>query len=378
MRSSVPCAVALALVACSSVPPRPAAADATGLPQRPVDAASAARRDELTRTATAALLERRYAEAERDAMAALQIDPRAPRALAVRGMAVLQRARRSDPPDLPLAEAGETDAVLAVQLAPDDAFVGWLHAALLAETGHLSAAAAAADAALERCAAAPPAERAALLGIAGTYHYELGEERAALPLLQAYTGLRPGDASAHYRIGACLLRIAAVPTGPRGPLVAQQQAEAAAVAFDRSAQLAPQDLEAALAIGTAWLRAAELAAERKDDATRDRHHAAAVQLFQRLAGEWPQVAEPSFRLGLGAEAAGDRQAARAAYTAALERDAEHLGALLNLAALALADGDQASAAGLLQRALDLPPERSDLREAERKRIAERLRTLRVQ
>ncbi|MBL8726233.1 MAG: hypothetical protein JNK49_19470 [Planctomycetes bacterium] len=377
MRSFAPFAMALALAACSSVPPRPVAADAESLPQRLVDAPSAARRDELIRTAIAALLERRYAEAERDAVTALAIDPRAPRALAVRGMAVLQRARRTEPPDLQLAEAGETDAVLAAQLAPADAFVGWLHAALLAETGHLSAAAAAADAALERCAAAPPAERAALLGIAGTYRYELGEERAALPLLQAYTGLRPGDATAHYRIGACLLRIAQVPTGPRGPLVAQQQAEAAAAAFERSVQLAPQDLDAALAIGTAWLRAAELAGERKDDAVRDRHRAAAVQLYQRLAAEWPQAAEPCFRLGIAAEAALDRPAARAAYAAALERDAEHLGALLNLANLALADDDRSSAAGLLQRALAVPAERSDLRDAERKRIAERLRNLTV-
>ena len=56
--------------------------------------------------------------------------------------------------------------------------------------------AAVAEAALTRTTAAPAEERAPLFGLAGRYRYELGEERAALPLLQAYVGLRPDDAAA--------------------------------------------------------------------------------------------------------------------------------------------------------------------------------------
>src|SRR5690606_20292251 len=110
-------------------------------------------------------------------------------------------------------------------------------------------------------AGAPASELSALLGTAGTYRYELGEERAARPHLEAYVALRPDDSAAHFRLGASLLSIANTPLGSPPPYaIAQAEAEAAAAAFARCYELAPGDEDAALSVVTAWLRAAELAA----------------------------------------------------------------------------------------------------------------------
>ncbi|HEX5054651.1 MAG TPA: tetratricopeptide repeat protein [Planctomycetota bacterium] len=320
-----------------------------------------------------AAVRRRYVEAETEANAALGIDPRAARARAVLAMVLLQRAKLQDPPDSFAANAGETESLLAERLAPKDAFVGWMRAVFLAEAGHMSAAAAAAEAALARTTAAPAAERAALLGAAGTYRYELGEERAALPHLQAYVGLRPDDASATFRIGWCLLRIAEVPEGPNGPLVAQQRAEAAAKAFARCVELAPGDEDAALAVGAAYLRAAELAGKRKDFAVRDERRTQADRQFREVAARFPGNAEAMFRLAVLAEHDGQLAEARAAYEQALQRDPRHLGSLLNLAAMHDADGHHVEAEALLTRALRAA-EPAQLTAEERSRIEQRLRS----
>ncbi|MEO6593360.1 MAG: tetratricopeptide repeat protein [Planctomycetota bacterium] len=322
--------------------------------------------------AVRAVVRRQYGEAETEARAALGIDPRAARARSVLAMVMLQRANLRDPPDVFEANAGENEALLAEQLAPDDAFVGWMRAVFLAEAGHMSAAAAAAEAALARTADAPATERAALLGAAGTYRYELGEERAALTLLQAYIGLRPDDAIASFRIGWCLLRIAEVPQGPRGMQVAQNNAEAAALAFARAAALAPGDEEAALAVGAAWLRAAELAEKRQDLAIRDERQRQAAQQFRDVAARFPGNAEASFRLGVLAERSGQLDEARAAYAQAMQRDAQHVASLLNLASLFEADGHYAESQALLERTLDADRQRAELTAEERSRIQNRL------
>ena len=80
---------------------------------------------------------------------------------AVRGMVTLQQAAAVDPIEWRGLRQGESEMAVARLLAPADAFVGWLHAVFLSESGHVSAAAAAAEAALERCADAPAAEKAA-------------------------------------------------------------------------------------------------------------------------------------------------------------------------------------------------------------------------
>lgn len=361
-------------VACAGTSPRPELARADSLPTRTLAPADAVRLAGLVDEAVQTIVLRRYDEAERLARAALELDPRCARARAVLGMVMLQRGKLADPPDLFLVHGGEVETVLAEQLAPADAFVGWMRAVFLAEAGHMSAAAAAAEAALARTTAAPLNERAALLGVAGTYRYELGEERAALPLLQAYVGIRPEDAAAHFRIGSCLLRIAAVPYGPKEKalVVAQDNADKAARAFARSFEQAPGDEDAGLAVGGAMLRAAELAADRGDAAARDQRWRDAEAQFDKVAGLFLGSAEPLFRLGVVAEARGAAAEAQAAYGKALDREPTHLGSLLNLAAL-LDDGQApVRVVELLQRALQVDAAGAGLTKDERRRIEARI------
>lgn len=350
------------VVACSGVSPLPEGADASTLPVREVTADEAALLAAHVEQATTAIVRARYDDAESAANDALALDPRAARARAVLGMVKLQRALRDDPPPLADVNAAETEVRLAEQLAPGDAFVGWMHAAFLAEAGHMSAAAAAAEAALGRAGGATPDERAALLGIAGTYRYELGEERAALPHLRGYIELRADDAPAHFRLGACLLRIAAVP----------QDAEDAAKAFDRCVELTPGDVDAALAGAAATWRAAELADKANDAGARDELRAATTARLQAIAERFPDHAEPLFRLGVVAEGGGAPAAARAAYERALERDAAHVPSLLNLAAMLDASGEGAGAIGLLQRALAADAGQPSLTASERRRVRARI------
>lgn len=375
-RSRLPVLGLAALAACAGVSPRPEAADASRLPTATPTAEEKADLAREVDACVRSVVQRHYDDAERSARAALAIDPRCARARAVVGMVMLQRARLEEPPDLMLANGGESETVLAEQLAPEDPFVGWMRAVFLAESGHMSAAAAAADAALVRTVKAPPDERAALLGVAGTYHYELGEERAALPLLQAYVGIRPEDATANFRIGSCLLRIAAVPAGAQADLVAQLQAEDAAKAFARCVELAPGDEDAALAIGTALLRAADLAGKRGDEALRDKRRAEAAAQFEKVASQFLGSAEACFRCGVVAEARGDRAAAEAAYGKALDRDGAHLGSLVNLAALLDRGDTRERALELWRRAAMADAAKSGLTAGERRWLESRLRETR--
>jgi len=370
----------LALIAgCAGVSLRPELANADTLPVYELSAADQQELAVVLDRAKEAMVRQHYEEAEEHALRALDIDPRAARARAVVGMVLLQRAKRRDPPDVFEANAGETEMLLAEQIAPNDAFVGRMRAVFLAETGHMSAAAAAAEAALLRATDAPAADRAALLAIAGNCRYELGEERAALPHLQACFGLQPDDATTAFRIGSCLFRIAAVPEGAKAVEVAQIKAEEAARAFARCAELAPGDADAALAVGAALVRAAELAAQRKDLAAPERRTQQeqrwqqAEQQFRRVAERFPESAEPMFRLGVLAETRGDIPASHQAYLQALVRDHQHLGSLLNLAALLEASGDAAAAASLLERALAADAARAGLSAGERRLVQQRLR-----
>jgi tetratricopeptide (TPR) repeat protein len=364
-------------VACAGVSVRPDDADASALPTVSLSTADSEALASLVRLAIESLERRHDADAEHHARRALELDPRSARARAVLGASICRQSALDDPPDLLRANAGEAELILASRLAPADPFVGWLHASMLADAGHLSAAAATAEAALQRTTGAPAAERSELIGVAGTCRYELGEERAALPHLQAYVAIRPDDATASFRLGVCLLRLAETPTGPRpnSLVVAQSHAEAAARAFGRCAELAPGDADAALAGGAALLRAAELAAERRDQAAADERRQAAEQQFRDVAARFPANAEALFRAGVVAELRGDDAAARQDYLAALARDPNHLGSLLNLAAChERSDGPAADASvrELLQRALQVGVGRGALSTAERDRIRTRL------
>jgi eukaryotic-like serine/threonine-protein kinase len=359
-----------ALAACAGVSPDPAAARAETLPQVALTPADLAARDAAADRAREAVVRRRYDEAEAAARSALALDPRCAPARAVLGMVLLQRGNLVDPPDLHLTRAGEVEVELARQLAPDDLFVGWMRAVFLAESGHLSAAAAAAEDALTRAENAPPAERAALLGIAGTYRYELGEERAALPHLQAYVALRADDAAAHYRLGWTLLRLAEVPQGPPpgSLLVAQRRAEAAVRAFERYGTMAPGDRETAVAVASARQRASALAEQRGDTAARDEHQRAFVDGLREASARFPDHAELPFVLGVDAVRRGAVDEARAAYREALQRDPRHPGSLMNLGALLAVAGERAEAQRTFAKLLAVDAESPVLTPRERRRI----------
>lgn len=379
----------VALVGCG-VAPRPDRADASTLPQRALDPAAVAALTLLVDQAIAAVSLRDYETAEAAARDALAIDPRSARARAVLAIVTLQAAAISDPADSRELLGGELQMRLAQQLAPEDPFVGWMHAVFLAESGHLSAAAAAAEQALPFAATAPGAARVALLRIAGAYRYELGEERAAVPHLQQYVLLRPDDPVARFHLAAALLRLAATPQGlpPVSLLVAQRQAEEAARAFLRCQELMPADAEVAVATVTAHLRAEELAIERlaklpggqeraeeqqRIAGERDANRQSADSMMEQALQRFPGSASVQFQAALIAEATPDAELASTCYQRAINLDPAHLPSLLNLAELLVRTGEPAAAAGLLRRALDAPASRRELTNEERKRIEDWLR-----
>ncbi len=366
----------LLLASCAGVAPDPSAASIDGLAVVTLDAAAAEALRAAEQEAVEAAAARRFEAAGRAARAALAVDPRAARARAVLGVVALHRASESDPIEWRGLRRGETELALARQLAPNDAVVGRMHAAFLAESGHTSAAAQAAEDALARCEDAPDDERAALLGAAATYRYELGEERAALPHLRAYVALRPEDAGAHFRLGASLLVIARTPQGVPPPYRrAQAEALESARAFARCLELSPEDEEAALSVATATLRAAALA--RLDRASdRAARAAEAAGLEQRAldhlraaADRFGDSAEARFRAGVVAAQLGQPDLAQASYRAALERDGGHVGSLLNLASMESARGERAAAQARLERALAEDARSPRLSGEERRRIA---------
>jgi tetratricopeptide (TPR) repeat protein len=320
--------------------------------------------------------ETRTDDAVRLVAAALDRDPRCGRALAVQALVRWRQAQaEAMPPPLHDTNAAEAALRQALAAAPDDAFAGLALATFLGDVGHLSAAAEAAEAALARASAPARADRADLLATAAACRFELGEERAALPHLQAAIALQPDDAALHYRLGSALLAIAATPQDrePTSLLTAQRQAEAAARAFARCYELTPTDVGAGLAIPAASLRAADLAADRGAAADeRLALVAAATDQARAVAVRFPAAAEPWWWLGLAAERAQDAATAANAYDEALARDPEHAGALLNRAALADAAGDGAAAKALLQRALDADAKKPCLDDGERKRARARL------
>tara|TARA_R110002072_G_scaffold264409_2_gene423128 strand:- start:7984 stop:9228 length:1245 start_codon:yes stop_codon:yes gene_type:complete len=366
------------LVACSAVSPDPSKATIEDLPVVVLNDEQVASCAKLEGSAVDAVVRRRYEQAQALANRVLAINPRSAKARAVLGMVKLQMASTQQPSDWFSVRAGEVEMELAKQLDPNSAFVGWMHAVFLAESGHMSAAAAAAEEALARSVDALPSERAALLGTAGTYRYELGEERAARPHLESYVALRPDDSAAHFRLGSSLLSIAKTPQGSPPPYsTAQAEAEAAAVAFERCFQLAPGDVDAGLAVATAWIRAAELANLQGSEAKqqRDELYAKARDYLQKLVTPFPKNPEIYFRLGVLASLQDEPSAEYMTYQylTALDLDPNHVGSLLNLAGLMIAEGEVEAARSLMIRVMATGGGSADLTNKERERIGRWLR-----
>jgi tetratricopeptide (TPR) repeat protein len=321
---------------------------------------------ELAATAIADLDARRYESAEDTARTALALDPACPRARAALGLALANRGALVDPMPLHLQNQADGETLWAARRDPTDPVVVRLRARFLALVGHYSAAAEVAEAWLSTARFPLDGDGVALLALAAEWRYELGEERAALRHLRPLVEVRPDDAIAHFRLGSCRLRTATMAA----------EAIAAVPAFARCAELAPGDADAHRSVGCAQARAAELARQAEGDVAAREHLQAAAGTFTAVAALFPEDAETCFQLGVVREALGDAAAAATAYERALARSADHLGALLNLAALRLAGSAEAAAVAagrqLLQRALEVDAAHGGLSEAERSAVRELL------
>lgn len=367
------------MLGCRGVSPDPAVLATEPLPASASTADARAAASAHAQRALAAWEAGQPEQAEEAARDALDRDPGLLRARAILGRCLQERAMRQTPPDLALLNQADGETLRAATLAPADPVVGRLRAGFLERAGHITAAAAAAESALAQLPSTAAGEsldpdRVALIAMAADLRYELGEERQALPWLRQLTTQRPGDARAWFRLGVCL-------AGGQDAAAL----ESAAAAFQRSAELTPADRAGWLAQGSALYRAAEAAARAGDEARRERHLVAAAAVFGAAAEQFPADGEPCFRQGLVLESAADPSGAAAAYRRALQRQADHGGALLNLAGLLAQHEAEDPVAGaeareLLRRALDgaragtirlTPPERERieayLRESQRGR-----------
>src|SRR5262245_39133631 len=343
--------LALVLCGCGGVSPSPAAMAARALPVAdPGVDLDAVRRDE--QAARELLAQRRHAEAEALAEQVLARAPRSARAHGVLGLALLEQAladvppdrASQNPPELELQNRADGETLTALTLQPADPVVGWLRASFLARLGHLSAAAAAAEATLARAAESEDPDRLELVAFAGWCCYELGEEQRALVHLRALVGTRRENP---YLLGASLLRTATDATG----------AIEAAAAFVRCAELDDR-YDVQLAVVAAHVRAAEFARGDGKAELANQQLELAAQVAAAVAERFAESAKVWFHVGVVAELRQDRAGAIAAYERALRQDGDHLGSLLNLANLLAGDpGTAPRARELWRRALDGP--RSD-------------------
>lgn len=349
---------AACLLACRGASPDPEAM-ARDLPAA-ATLSDAARQDVRSTAdrAVEALDAGRLEGAEELARQALERDPACARARAVLANCVFARAARSQPPELHLQQEADGETLRAVALAPADPVVARLRGAFLAATLHLSAAAETAERLLQQPPAGLDHEWLELFRAAGMWRFQLGEERAAREWLRIAVQA-PVDAQAFFTYGLCMLRTAQVAT----------DATTAAWAFREASGLDPANVEAAYGVHRAYARAAALASKAGERTQADGFLQSALDAAAGLAARRPADPEPEFDAGNMLAEAGKADAAAGAWERALERDAHHIGALLNLAHLR-APTDKAAAAALLQRALAAAGEdRTKLSDDERRRIA---------
>jgi len=271
-------------------------------------------------TARDHLAAQRFEEALDESREALSLDPRHARARAVLARALVGVARQElgaeSPLPLDVEREAEGESKSALALAPADPFVGAAHANVLAQTGHLTAALAAAEACLAAGQADGSVDRTDLVAHAAEWAFELGEDRRAISHLRALSDLRPEDATTHHRLGVCLLRTA-TDVG---------DAVAASRAFTHCVERRSDDVEAQLDAVKALLRAVALDAKKPSPVAVD-----AVAAALAAETRFPQSAEASFLVGVAREAQSSlSRDAIPAYERALVRDPEHLPSLLGM------------------------------------------------
>jgi len=339
---------------CASPQPTPADFAQQLPPKRDLTKAERERVQRESARALEDLVAGRYVEARDRAREVLDVHPRSVRARAVLGRSLGALAWAEEPPDHAMATEAEGHLMLALRLAPDDAEARLFFAQLLIAEGHLSRAGQELEVLLSKHPRHQPGLRAA-----ASVRYELGEERAAAPLLSRLLTQAPQDAWALYRLANCRVQLAdAHLRGDSELSNKQDRVEVAVEAFHLAAktfleyQSVARDDPAGY-LGEAHARYRALVAGGKDQQGERSTGAAIVALFQRAGKLDPK--NPATLHGEGAvfDFLEDRERARVAYEAALRLDANHVPSLLNLAALFYEDGQKEKARDLWRRALNL-------------------------
>jgi tetratricopeptide (TPR) repeat protein len=341
MRIAGTALLACIAAACAGVSLRPE--DYTLPEARALDAQDHRRLLELELETRTALAGGHHDTASDRARAGLTIDPRSGLLHALLGRALAGRAQRDQPPELTLWREAERELRIASELAPDDPEVALAHAWFLATEGHLTAAIAVLEPALVSSGRDP-----ALLRELGRLHYELGEERAALPYLVRLLELAPDDADAQWRLAQAQLALAAIERD-RDAAEAVRLYRAAAVSFAQYRVLRPDDHDGALGEAHA-LAQAGLATEPPSAALL----AEALAAFEAAARLAPRQPAPWHGQAVVRERLGSVGAAIPLYREALARDAAYLPAQLGLVAALAANGDRELARAEALRALALP------------------------
>ncbi len=339
------------LAACSSPGPLPEEMAANLPAQRQLSPATQERVRKLTQDALLGLLAGNYPLATQEALAAIAVDPRAARARAVLGRCLLQQAQEVQPPELSLMQRAEGEMLRAKRLDPDDPEIGVFYAQFLIIEGHLSRAAEELDQVLGL-----HANHLSALRTASEIRYEMGEERAALPLLQRLLVNDPEDSQAVYRLGHCQLRLAeaaarrdSMESPMPDPQALYQQA---ALSFQRYQSLQPGNADGFLGEGHALFQAMCLSASDEADA-------AAVEkvlgTFKQAGSLRPKSPVPLHSRAVVHEYLGRLPEAQSLYELALLLNPDYLPSILNLAALAAAAGDHQAALEYCRHALQLDP-----------------------
>ena len=251
--------------------------------------------------------------------------PRRPRARAVLALALLAETDAATPAPLALQAEAEGQSLLAERLAPADPVVGVLRARVLARIGHLSAAAASAEACLGRTFTSDAPEYVDLLAEAASMCHELGEDRRARKWLGELARRRPRDPDAHYRLGTCLLRSATT----------ADEASQAVREFRLALEIMPADAECKHALVAALLRSSQAHAKEGKGVEAAAQLSAAAEFAAATAQVETTSARAAFDAGFAYETLGNLQLAEDHYAEAVRRDPEHLPSLLNRIAIAM-------------------------------------------
>lgn len=348
-RSQVASFLCVLCCACAGAVPDPARMAEDLPPFREVSAARRAELDAEVEQARAALVAGDPDSARAVVQRVLEYDPRHPRARAILGQCHLIAATASAPPQLEEFRLAEGELRRATALAPSDPLVARFHAGFLIADGHLSAAAERVAQALAFLPHDPD-----LLELGGRINFDLGNERAAVPLLTQRLELVPGDAESTWRLAWCQARLCAAADDAAERSV---RANAAAAAFQRYVQLVPGDVEGLL--GEAWTRMQALPREAHPGDLEP-----ILALYDSAARLRPESAAARFGRALALQRAGRLPEMRDALRETLSLDPHHAGAVLELAADAATDGRAEEARTWYRRALEL-----DLDPRERRRVS---------